>query len=170
MKGRLRRKQKGWLEELPFVLWAYRTTPKDCNGETPFSLTYGTEAIIPTKIGSPTARIKLREAENKQDLRMNLNLLKERREIAAIREAKYKKQLESYYNAKMKKLNLVSGDLVLRANEASLQESTGKLGHNWEGPYRVTWANGKGSCKLETLQGKEVPRTWNLMQLRKYHI
>ncbi|XP_021971367.1 uncharacterized protein LOC110866529 [Helianthus annuus] len=170
MKGRLGRKQKGWLEKLPFVLWAYRTTPKNCNGETPFSLTYGTEAVIPAEIGSPTARMRLREEENEQDLRMNLNLLEERREVAAIRENKYKKQLESYYNAKMKKLNLVPGDLVLRANEASLQENTGKLGPNWEGPYRVIWANGKGSCKLETLQGEEVPRTWNLMQLRKYHM
>ncbi|XP_021985131.1 uncharacterized protein LOC110881062 [Helianthus annuus] len=88
MKGRLERKQKGWLEELPFVLWAYRTTPKDCNGEIPFSLTYGTEAVILAEIGSPTARMKLREAENEQDLRMNLNLLEERREVAAVREAK----------------------------------------------------------------------------------
>ncbi|XP_022024722.1 uncharacterized protein LOC110925059 [Helianthus annuus] len=170
IKGRLGKKQKGWLEELPFVLWAYRTTPKSCNGETPFSLTYGTEAVIPAEIGSPTARMRLREEENEQDLRMNFHLLEERREIAAIREAKYKRHLESYYNARMKKLNLVPGDLVLRANEASLQESTGKLGPNWEGPYRVIWANGKGSCKLETLEGKEVPRTWNLMQLRKYHM
>ncbi|KAJ0469945.1 putative nucleotidyltransferase, Ribonuclease H [Helianthus annuus] len=109
MKGGLERKQKGWLEELPFVLWAYRTTPKDCNGETPFSLTYWTEAVIPAEIGSPTARMKLREAENEQDLWMNLNLLEERREVATVREAKYKKQLESYYNAKMKKLSLVPG-------------------------------------------------------------
>ncbi|XP_022027868.1 uncharacterized protein LOC110929071 [Helianthus annuus] len=120
MKGRLGRKQKGWLEELPFVLWAYRTTPKGCNGETPFSLTYGTEAVIPAEIGSPTARMRLREEENEEDLRVNLNLLEERREIAAVREARYKKQLESYYNARMRKLNLVPGDLVLRANEASL--------------------------------------------------
>ncbi|XP_021996330.1 uncharacterized protein LOC110893533 [Helianthus annuus] len=120
MNGRLGRKQKGWLEELPFVLWAYRTTPKVCNRETPFSLTYGTEAVIPAESGSPTARMKLREAENEKDLRMNLNLLEERREIAAVREAKYKKQLESYYNSRMKRLNLIPGDLVLRANEASL--------------------------------------------------
>ncbi|KAJ0623035.1 putative nucleotidyltransferase, Ribonuclease H [Helianthus annuus] len=170
MKGRLGRKQKGWLEELPFVLWAYRTTPKSCNGETPFSLTYGTEAVIPAEIGSPTARMKLRDEQNEQDLRMNINLLEERREIAAVKEAQYKKLLESYYNARMKKLNLIPGDLVLRANEASLQENTGKLGPSWEGPYRVTWANGKGTCKLETLEGKEVPRTWNLMQLRKYYV
>ncbi|XP_022041730.2 uncharacterized protein LOC110944376 [Helianthus annuus] len=70
------------------------TTPKDCNGETPFSLTYGTEAVIPAEIGSPTAKMKLREAENEEDLRMNLNLLEERREVAAVREAKFKNDLK----------------------------------------------------------------------------
>ena len=39
-----------WAEELPNVLWAYRTTPRRSTGETPFSLTYGAEAMIPVEI------------------------------------------------------------------------------------------------------------------------
>ena len=50
-------KVKGtWLEELPNVLWAYRTTAKTPIGETPFSLTYGTEAVIPVKVGITSLR------------------------------------------------------------------------------------------------------------------
>ena len=30
-----------WVEELPHVLWTYRTTPHQSIGETPFSITYG---------------------------------------------------------------------------------------------------------------------------------
>nr|GFA14392.1 reverse transcriptase domain-containing protein [Tanacetum cinerariifolium] len=37
---------KNWVEELPHVLWAHRTMIKSSHGDTPFSLTYGTEAII----------------------------------------------------------------------------------------------------------------------------
>ena len=40
-----------WPEELPNVLWAYRTTARTPIGETPFRLTYGTEAMILVKIG-----------------------------------------------------------------------------------------------------------------------
>ena len=36
-----------WPEELPSVLWAYRTTVRTPTGETPFRLTYGNEAVIP---------------------------------------------------------------------------------------------------------------------------
>ncbi|GJX38981.1 reverse transcriptase domain-containing protein [Tanacetum coccineum] len=59
------------------------------NGDTPFSLTYETEAVIPTKIGMPTLRTaKVSLEENKEALEINLDLLEERREQAAIREAK----------------------------------------------------------------------------------
>ncbi|GER28787.1 gag-pol polyprotein [Striga asiatica] len=43
-------------QELPHVLWAYRTTARSSTGETPFSLTYGSEAMIPVELGSPTYR------------------------------------------------------------------------------------------------------------------
>ena len=43
-----------WVEELPGVLWAYKTTSKKPTGESPFALTYGIKAIIPTEIGMPT--------------------------------------------------------------------------------------------------------------------
>nr|GFB14841.1 reverse transcriptase domain-containing protein [Tanacetum cinerariifolium] len=47
---------KNWVEELPHVLWAHRKMIKTSHGDTPFSLTYGTEAVIPTEIGMPTYR------------------------------------------------------------------------------------------------------------------
>ncbi|KAD5960272.1 hypothetical protein E3N88_11744 [Mikania micrantha] len=99
IKARLGRQKGAWLEELPHVLWAHRTMHKTGTGETPFSLTYGTEAMIPVEIGSPTPRTHLTEEENNADLRVNLNLLEERRYLAAIQEVKYKKAVEKYYNA-----------------------------------------------------------------------
>jgi len=48
-------KAKGkWVEKLPRVLWAYRTTKRVPTGEAPFSLAYRTEAIIPVDISMPT--------------------------------------------------------------------------------------------------------------------
>ena len=45
-----------WLEELPNVLWAYKTTTRTPIGKTPFSLTYGTEAVIPVEVGVVSLR------------------------------------------------------------------------------------------------------------------
>ncbi|KAL5579016.1 hypothetical protein UlMin_011458 [Ulmus minor] len=56
IKRRLEKAKGLWADELPGVLWAYRTTAKTSTGETPFSLAYGTEAVIPVECGIPSAR------------------------------------------------------------------------------------------------------------------
>ena len=45
-----------WVEELPHVLWMYRTTRRRSTRETPFSMSYGTEVVIPIETGFPTLR------------------------------------------------------------------------------------------------------------------
>nr|GEX56529.1 hypothetical protein [Tanacetum cinerariifolium] len=96
IKARLDARSKNWIEELPRVLWAHRTMMKSSNEETPFSLTYGTEAVIPTEIGMPTIRTaKVDLVGNNEALEINLDLLEERREEAAIREAKSKAKMEN---------------------------------------------------------------------------
>ena len=45
-----------WVDELPHMLWTYRTTPRRSMGETPFSMTYGSEAVIPLETGFLTLR------------------------------------------------------------------------------------------------------------------
>ncbi|GKB76618.1 reverse transcriptase domain-containing protein [Tanacetum coccineum] len=145
IKTRLGRERKGWVDELPNVLWAHQTSLKPSNGETPYSLTIGSEEIIPKKIGMPTHRtMTIKEGTlNEEEIRLNLDLLQERRETAAIREA---------------------------MNEASRVENLGKLGPKWEGPYLVTEAYQNGSYKLETIAGREVPRTWHAINLRKCYL
>ncbi|XP_076926852.1 uncharacterized protein LOC143590182 [Bidens hawaiensis] len=122
--------------------------------------------MIPAEIGIPSARILLID-DNDHEIRMNLDLLEERRELALVREHNYKCQLQKYYNSWVQKCEFDAGDFVLRNNEASGQEPPGKLAPTWEGPYRVKQVLSKGSYKLEKLDGTEVPRTWNGAQLKK---
>ncbi|GJU55705.1 reverse transcriptase domain-containing protein [Tanacetum coccineum] len=160
IKARLGKDNKNWLEEIYHVLWAHRTMIKSRNGDTPFSLTYGMEAVIPVEIGMPTFRtVEIDVAENDEALEINLELLEERREQAAIREAKRKRKMEKYYNTKVRNTSFKPRDLVYRSNEASHIEDTGKLGPKWEGPYEVIEALGKGSYKLKDRNRKELPRT-----------
>lgn len=56
LKKRLEKAKRKWAEELPSVLWAYRTTPRRSTRETPFALAYGMEAVIPLEVGIPTLR------------------------------------------------------------------------------------------------------------------
>ena len=64
LKTKLKERKGLWAEGLPTVLWAYRTTFRTSTGETPFSVAYGVEAIIPLEIGVPSMR---RETYNQEE-------------------------------------------------------------------------------------------------------
>ena len=170
IKTRLDKAKGNWAEELQSVLWAYRTTPRRATKETPYSLVYGSEAVIPLEVCIPSHRTEHFHLEcNEEALRHNLDLVEERREKAALSQAAYKSLSEAHYNKKVRRLVCKVGDLVLRKNEASLQEKPGKLTPNWEGPYRVKEARRNGSYVLETMEGSLIPRTWTMRNLRKFH-
>lgn len=78
-KSRIGRERAGWVDELSNVLWVFRTTFKTSNGETPFSLTYGSEAVISAEIGMPTFRTMMTSVgNNDEEIILNLDLLQER--------------------------------------------------------------------------------------------
>ena len=50
LKKQLDEAKGRWAEELPSVLWSYRTTTQMATQETPFRLTYVCEAMIPIEV------------------------------------------------------------------------------------------------------------------------
>ena len=54
-----------WPNELPGVLWAYRTTVRTSTGETSFKLAYKSETVIPAEVHMANHRVmKYRDKEN----------------------------------------------------------------------------------------------------------
>ena len=137
IKTKLDDAKGAWPEELPNVLWAYRTTARTPTGETPFRLTYEIEAVIPVEIGvTSTRRAAFNEEGNEDKLRLNLDCLDEVRDKASSRMAKYQQKMAKYYNKRVKLRQLNIGDLVLRKVSAATKDpNQGKLGPTWEGPY-----------------------------------
>ena len=83
-----------WAEELPNILWAYRTTPRRSIGETPFSLTYGAEAVIPTEVSLCSAQVAgFDPVQNDGLILEHLDWLEEFREAATIWLAEYQQRL-----------------------------------------------------------------------------
>ncbi|GJZ31292.1 reverse transcriptase domain-containing protein [Tanacetum coccineum] len=146
------------------------TQSKVSTGDTPFSLVYGTEAVIPAEIGMPTIRTaEVNVAHQCTDSTYRPDNWRTAR-TTAIREEKAKLQMKGYYDAKVRGVSFRPGDFVYRANDASHAEDTGKLGPKWEGPYEVTEALGKGAYKLRDMDGRELPRTWNICNLKKCYL
>ena len=83
MKKRLEEAKGRWPEELPQVMWAYRTMTKTSTRHTPFSLAYGCKAMLPIEVKIPTIRRDAYDqTSNQYQLEESLDLIEERRDEA----------------------------------------------------------------------------------------
>ncbi|RZR72973.1 hypothetical protein BHM03_00018875 [Ensete ventricosum] len=105
-------------------------TPKTPIGESPYSLAFGTEAVLSPEVVFPTLKIQTHdEGVSSQQLRENLDLLEEKRADTHLRMLAYRKVFARLYNHR------------------------GKLALNWEGPYRVIDVVRKGTYILAIVEG-----------------
>ena len=153
LKTRLEKSKSKWVEDLPSILWTYRTTSRIHTGETHFSMVYGMEFVIPMEIGMPSFRTaNFNEENNEAELRLNLDLIEEKREQVEIRQVAYKHQVAKYYNQRVKHRSFLPGDLVLRKVTLSTKEPNArKLGPTWECPYKVVKVSKSRTYWLEDM-------------------
>src|SRR5438128_6448339 len=79
-----------WARELSSVLWALRTSPSRATSESPFFLTYGSEAVLPTELEFGFPRVRNFNEKQSEDRRLeDLDQLKETTDIIAIQSARY---------------------------------------------------------------------------------
>ncbi|KAK0604686.1 hypothetical protein LWI29_018212 [Acer saccharum] len=169
---KLRKARKGcWVEKLPEVLWAIRTTLHSATGETPYSLTFGTEAVILTETNIPTRRVSAyTPSDNETELRACLEELEERRDLARIRTTHHQQQIAKYHDKRTRIRRFNPGDLVLKKILPSTKPtSSGSLGDKWEGPYIVDSVSMKGAYKLKREDGTPLKNLWNADHLKKYY-
>ena len=90
-------------------------------------------------------------------MHLQLDLLDEVRAIAEQRLAQYQDPMAKHYNSWIRHRDFQVGDLVLRKVMGATKNPTqGKLGPNWEGPYRIMSWQRKGIYHLETLNGRKL--------------
>ena len=89
IKTRLEGANGIWPKELLSILWAYRTTARTPTGETPFRLTYESEAVIPAEVGLTSYKVHNHdERMNDEAMRLQLDLVDEVRVTAEQRLAR----------------------------------------------------------------------------------
>ena len=153
------------------MLWAYRTTRKSATQETPFALAFSTEEAAPIEVGLKSPRIELATVEhNDEALRLNLDLLDEKREQVLRRMEDYQRKTAMYYNKKVKLRSYMLGDLVLKKLLPARKSPTHeKLGSNLEGPYIISHFIKPGNYELQTEEGKILHHAWNAEHLKRFY-
>jgi len=148
LKRRLDKAKGTWAEEVPRIVWAYHTTPQSTTKETPFSLVYGSDAMIPVEIQENSPRFQnFVVEESNEERKVNLDLLDEVREEAKIKAEALKRTVEYKNNSKLRPRQFQVADLVMR--KAHPYQLENKLSSKWTGPFRITEALGNGAYRLK---------------------
>jgi len=104
-----------WIQELPHVVWGLRTHPSKTTGQSPFFLTYGSEAILPADIMWKSPRVEAyQEGEADEARQLELDTVKEARINALPQSARYLQGVRRYHDRNVQQRSFSVGDLVLR--------------------------------------------------------
>ncbi|RDY03313.1 hypothetical protein CR513_13120, partial [Mucuna pruriens] len=113
--------------------------------------------MVLVKVEPSPKAIFFQPADNKEELRANLDLLQEEHEIAHVREYATKAKASQRYNARVFPRSLQKHNLVLKI---IFKDTTSN---------KICKDVGQGANRLEHLDEKRVPRTWNATSSRKYY-
>lgn len=164
---------KDWHEMLPFALHGYRTTVRTSTGATPFSLVYGTDAVLPIEVELPSLRVlreaKLDEAEWVQDRFDQLNLIDEKRLTTMCHGQLYQKRMKKAFDKKVRIREFQQGELVLKKILPVHKDMRGKWMPNYDDPFVVKTVFSGGSLILTTMDGEELAHPVNSDAVRKYY-
>ncbi|KAI5343733.1 hypothetical protein L3X38_011609 [Prunus dulcis] len=125
LKRHLDKAKGAWPEKLPEALWAIRTSYRTSTGETPFSLAFGSEAVVPVEIGEPSYRTEtFAPKQNEEALSLSLDLLEEHRAQANLRNEAYKQRVSRYYDSRVRPRSFRIGDWVMRKVSLATKDTT----------------------------------------------
>ncbi|GKV33403.1 hypothetical protein SLEP1_g41922 [Rubroshorea leprosula] len=133
-----------WHELLSDTIWAYRTSQRSSTKVTPFSLTYGHDAVLPMELSARSLRIAIQHGLTSGEYNEAMIL-----------------ELE----------DLEEGDLVWKVilPPGKKDPRFGKWSPNWEGPFRIHEVLRGGAYWLESLNEELHPRKINGIYLKPYY-
>ncbi|KAK8928408.1 hypothetical protein KSP39_PZI017378 [Platanthera zijinensis] len=177
LKKKVENLRGSWVEQLPSVLWALRTTPSSATGETPFKLSHGSEAVIPVEFEVESPRVTAARrgdeewlVDNGEEQRLSLDLVEELRELTSIRQEEVKRRMSRYFDKHVRVKQFEKGDLVLKKVDAAGRgASVGKLNPNWEGPFIVKEVLKSGGYHLQDVDGTPLDRARSGDDLKRFY-
>ncbi|GJS66470.1 reverse transcriptase domain-containing protein [Tanacetum coccineum] len=156
IEKQLARSQQGWVDNLAQILWVHRTLPRNSQKETPFSLTYGFEAIIPISKNNVAKddRGRIKEVDKRR----------ESNEVASIKEAYYQNKLRKHHNERSSHSTYKIGDFIL------LSQTNIGSPQTWQGPHMISEVQEVGLYKIIDASDHSLIQTAKSTSLRKFYM
>jgi hypothetical protein len=175
LKKIVHKHHRDWHDRLYEALWAYRVTVRTPTQATPYSLVYGSEAVLPLEVELPSLRVAIHdEITQDEQIRLRfqqLDSLEEDR-LNALQDLElYHRNMVRAYDKLVKPRVFHKGELVLvlRLPIIVKGKSKGKLEPKWEGPFVIEQVYDGGAYQLINREGERPMPPINRRFLKKYY-
>ncbi|CAL2256534.1 unnamed protein product [Prunus armeniaca] len=171
----LEKNPKQWHEKLSETLWAYRTSKREATGMTPYALTYGHDAILPTEIAVQSLRIAHQHDLVGEDYSQAMLLELEGLDAARIDTLNKllagKQAVSRAYNKRVRNKSFEEGEIVWKAvlPLGTHVAGYGKWSPTWEGPFIISQILGMGAYRLQDRDGEVHTAPINGKWLKKFY-
>jgi hypothetical protein len=136
--------------------------------DTSFSLVYGSEAILTTKVEHKSFWVPHYFEDQWNDFWIDDSTkLEELREAMVIQSAKHQQTMRRYHARNVSSRSFKVGDFVLQ--KIQMTKDRHKLCLAWEGPFEVVEVTWPSSYRLQRDDFSKVPNSWNISQLRLFY-
>jgi hypothetical protein len=154
-------------DKLIKVVWSHNTTVSRSTRFTPFKLMFGDEAVTPEEARTGSIRT-LASTEDESYCQVAKDTIEGTRLQAIEHINKYQVETIKWHDRKVRLKNIKPGRLVLR--RVANPDTVGKLQLKWEGPFLMVSSSRPGSSRLKDMNGNDIPRSWNVNELRRYYV
>ena len=158
--------QKDWDEHLNSVLFAYRVSPSEVTGESPFYMLYGREPLLPMD----TALLPPREmsplvAEHRARIVENVERV---RRIAAENTQRAQQKMKELHDLQAVPPPFSLGDKVWVYTPKNRRGLSKKIAHNYHGPYCIIEFLSPVHCVLRAMDNRRVSTTVHVARMKRY--
>lgn len=158
--------QRDWDEHLQSVLFAYRVSPSETTGESPFYLLYGREPRLPMDV-SLLAPSDLSPSIAAQRARI-VQHIEEAQELARTNIQSAQQRMKLHYDQTATTHEFELGQKVWVYTPKTRKGLSRKLLHTWHGPYRIIKKLSPAHYLLRTATNNRVTTTVHVNRMKPY--
>ncbi|XP_028061121.1 uncharacterized protein LOC114264641 [Camellia sinensis] len=160
-----------WFEQLIVALWAYRTSKRKPTQATPYSIVYGSEAVLHIELEIPFARMALASGMVFEPRTTRLEALEKKQDRAAKVMERYHESITRAYNQTVVPRKFEEGDLVWKIVDPIMRgQPLPKFSPKWKGPYRVVQASSSEYYRLVRIDDGFRIGLLNAKFIKRYYL
>ena len=152
---------------MPKVIWSHNKKDSRATGFTLFRLLFGEEAVTPEEALKGFIRTKTTDGDG-LERQVAADTVEGTRFEALNNIQRYQAETRKWRDKKVRLRSIEPGHFVLRRKADA--NMVGKFQSKWDGLFLVVSSGRPGSFRLQDLDGNDIPRTWNIHDLRRYFL